>query len=287
VESETALVGRPAIAIGATYEGGDPAFLERLVEVADYLEVTPDSIATGAGKDLRIRREILGEWRAAAEGVAIVAHGVGLSIGSASGWNEPYLRLLDELADAVPLRWHSEHLGYTTVGGEPLGTMLTLPRTEQALELVCERVIRIQRRYPVPFLLENVARMLPDPEGDYDEAGFLSELCKRTGCGLLLDVYNLECDAHNHGLDIGQFLDALELGAVHELHVAGGAEGGGMKLDVHSREAQPSTVALAVRAAAAAPAVWGVTYEVLPEAVPVLGHDVIVNEITRLRTALS
>jgi uncharacterized protein len=285
MESKAASVGRPAI--GVTYEGGDPALLERLVEVADYLEVAPDSIATGTGGDLRIRREILDEWRAAAEKVEIVAHGVGLSIGSASGWNEAYLRLVGELADAVPLRWHSEHLGYTTVDGEPLGTMLSLPRTEEALDLVCERVIRLQGMYPAPFLLENIARMLPDPDGDYDEAGFLNELCKRTGCGLVLDVYNLECDAHNHGLDIDRFLDALELGAVHELHVAGGAEVGGMKLDVHSRQAQPSTVALAARAASAAPAVWGATYEVLPEAVPVLGHDVIVNEVTRLRTALS
>jgi uncharacterized protein len=285
MQSKTASVGRPAI--GVTYEGGDPALLERLVEVADYLEVTPDLIATGTGDGLRIRREILDEWRAAAEKVEIVAHGVGLSIGSASGWNEAYLRLLDELADAVPLHWHSEHLGYTTVDGEPLGTMLSLPRTEEALELVCKRVICLQERYAAPFLLENIARMLPDPEGDYDEAGFVNELCKRTGCGLVLDVYNLQCDAHNHGFDIDRFLDALDLGAVRELHVAGGTEIEGMKLDVHSREAQPATLALAARAAAAAPAVWGATYEVLPEAVPVLGHDVIVNEVTRLRAALS
>ena len=131
--SKAASAGCPAI--GVTYEGGDPALLERLMEVADYLEVAPDFIATGTGDDLRIRREILGEWQAAAEEVEIVAHGIGLSIGSASGWNEAYLRLMDELADAVPLRWHSEHLGYTTVDGEPLGTMLSLPRTEEALDL--------------------------------------------------------------------------------------------------------------------------------------------------------
>jgi hypothetical protein len=74
---------------------------------------------------------------------------------------------------------------------------------------------------------------------------------------------------------------------VHELHVAGGTEVEGMKLDVHSRRAQPSTLALAARAAATAPAVWGATFEVLPEAVPVLGHDTIADEVTRLRTALS
>jgi uncharacterized protein (UPF0276 family) len=273
----------PGPAIGATYEGGDPTLLKRLVEVADYLEVAPDAIAGGAG----IRHEVLDEWRVAAGQVTVVAHGVGLSIGSAPGWNEDYVRLVDELAGAVPLRWHSEHLGYTTVDGEPLGTMLSLPRTREALDLVCERVTRLQERYSIPFLLENVARILPDPDGDYDEAGFLNELCLRTGCGLLLDVYNLECDAHNHGFDIDRFLDALDLGAVRELHVAGGTEVEGMKLDVHSREAQPSTVALAARVAASAPEIWGVTYEVLPEAVPVLGHDTIVNEVARLRAALS
>jgi uncharacterized protein len=285
MRSKAASAGCPAI--GVTYEGGNPALLERLIEVADYLEVTPDFMATGSGDDLRIRHEILGEWQAAAEQVDIVAHGVGLSIGTASGWNEAYLRLMDELAAVIPLRWHSEHLAYTTVNGEPLGTMLSLPRTEEALDLVCERVIRLQERYPVRFLLENIARMLPDPDGDYDEAGFLNELCQRTGCGLVLDLYNLECDAHNHGLDIDRFLSALELDAVHELHVAGGTEVEGMMLDVHSRRVPPSTLALAARAADAAPAVWGVTYEVLAEAIPVLGHDVIVDEVMRLRAALS
>jgi uncharacterized protein (UPF0276 family) len=114
----------------------------------------------------------------------------------------------------------------------------------------------------------------------------LNELCKRTGCGLILDVYNLECDAHNHGFDIDGFLDALDFSAVHELHVAGGVELDGMRLDVHSRESKPSTLALAARAAAAAPELWGATYEFLPEAIPVLGHDVIVNQIRRLAASL-
>jgi hypothetical protein len=207
-----------------------------------------------------------------------VVHGVGLSIGSASGWNETYLRLVDQSAAAVPASWHSDHLGYTTVDGEALGTMLSLPRTEEALELVCGRVGEIQHRYPAPFLLENIARMLPDADSDYDEAGFLNEMCKRTGCGLVLDLYNLECDAHNHGFDVDLFLDEPELEAVHELHVAGGVDVDGMRLDVHSRPAQASTVALAARAAASAPAIWGATYELLSEAIPIIGHDAIVNE---------
>ena len=280
-----ALVGRPLV--GATYEGGDPELLERLLDVVDYLEVTPDSITLGSGDELRLRSQELDELRDAAQSVAIVVHGVGLSIGTAEGWNPRYLRLLDELVQELPVLWHSEHLSYTTVAGEPLGTMLALPRTEAALELVSDRVRALQQRYPFPFLLENIARVLPDPDGEYDEAGFLNELCHRTGCGLVLDVYNLECDAHNHSFAIEPFLASLDFGAVHELHVAGGVEDAGVKLDVHSRQAQESTLALAAGARAAAPDLWGATYELLPEAVPVLGYDVIVDEVQRVGRALS
>lgn len=285
MSSRAACGHRPAI--GVTYDGGDSVLLGRLIEVADYLEVTPDAISIGMGEATHVRGDVLDELRAVTGQVGIVAHGVGLSIGSASGWNDSYLRLLDEIFEAVPLLWHSEHMGYTTVDGEPLGTMLPVPRTEEALELLCERVSALQRRYPAPFLLENVCRILPDPDGDFDEAAFLNELCKRTDCGLILDVYNLECDAHNHDFDIDAFLELLDFSAVRELHVAGGVEVDDMKLDIHSRVAEASTHALAVRAADAAPALWGVTYELLPQAVPVLGHDAIVNEVTRLGAALS
>jgi uncharacterized protein (UPF0276 family) len=279
--------GRAPTCLGATYEGGDAVLLERLVEVVDYLEVTPDSMAAQNTGEIHLSEQVLDELRAVAgEGAGIVAHGVGLSIGSASGWNDHYLRLLDELFQALPVRWHSEHLGYTTVDGEPLGTMLALPRTDEALELVCRRVASLQERYPAPFLLENIARMLPDADADYDEAEFLNELCERTGCGLILDVYNLECDAHNHGFDIDGFLDTLDFTTVHELHVAGGVQLDGMRLDVHSRESEPSTLALAARTAASAPQLWGATYEFLPEAITVLGHDVIVNQVRRLAASL-
>lgn len=278
----------PRPALGATYEGGDPELLAGLVEVADYLEVTPDSIATGERDDARLRPQVIDELRAvAAHGTGVVAHGVGLSIGSASGWNEHYLGLLDELFEALPVRWHSEHLGYTTVDGERLGTILALPRTEEALELVCERVVALQRRYAVPFLLENIARLLPDGDGDYDEAGFLNALHERTGCGLLLDLYNLECDAHNYGFDIDDFFDRLNFEAVSELHVAGGVVLDGMRLDVHSRESDASTLALASRAAASAPELWGLTYEFLPEAVPALGRAAVIDEVRRLASVLS
>src|SRR6266702_2963915 len=100
--------------------------------------------------------------------------------------------------------------------------MLALPRTEYALDMVCERVCAIQDRYGMPFLLENIVHVLPDFPGEYSNAAFLNELTARTGCGLLVDVYNLQCDAHNHGLDVSAFLAELDFTKVREIHVACG-----------------------------------------------------------------
>lgn len=100
--------------------------------------------------------------------------------------------------------------------------MLALPRTDEVIDMICKRIEIIQKRYQTPFLLENVISMLPPSECNYSEAGFLNKITGLTGCGLVLDVYNLECDQYNFKLDIDAFLEELNLNSVCEIHLAGG-----------------------------------------------------------------
>ena len=212
------------VSIGVTYEGRDPALLERMLPLVDYIEVTPETIAEIDGSHVSLSKEVMAELRNVSKSVKIIVHGVGLSIGSHDGWSPTYFQLLDALLEQIDIPWHSEHLAYTKVDGEHLGIMLALPKTEEVLDLISERVIAIQQRYQIPFLLENVVHVIPDYPGSYSDAGFLNALTERTGCGLILDAYNLECDAHNHGFDIPAFLSELDAPRVRELHVARGVE---------------------------------------------------------------
>src|SRR5262249_55902116 len=152
--------------------------------VVDVLEVTPDDLITVTGDHVAIDHRILDHLREVSGDVTIVVHGIGLTIGSYEGCSELYLRLLSDLLDRVPVAWHSEHLGYTTVGGSFLGPMLPVPRTDETLDLLAERASTIQRRFGIPFLLENVAGLLPDPGGDYAPADFLNRLTRDAGCGI-------------------------------------------------------------------------------------------------------
>jgi uncharacterized protein (UPF0276 family) len=281
---EAGCATRPALA--TTYEGEEPLLLEQMLPLVDYLEISPDSVSSITGSGCALNPQIMAELKNAGDTVRFLVHGVGLSIASAAGYSDTYVRLLDEIFNELPVAWHSEHLAYTTVDGEHLGTMLPPPRTRESLDMMCQRVEFFERRYPVPFLLENIVRFLPEHPAEYSEAEFLNLLSRNTGCGFVLDVYNLECDQKNLGFDIEAFLQELDLSRVTEMHVAGGVHDLGFQLDVHSRLTADSTRALAGDILQRAPNVRAVTFEFLKEAVANLGYPAICGELLRLREAL-
>jgi len=271
------------IATGINYEGRDPRFVETVLPLAEVVEVTPDAIATIRDGRAVIPAETIDELRTIARGARLTIHGVGLSIASADAMNENYLTLVDELMSSLDVAWHSEHLGYTTVDGENLGTMLVPPRTDEALDLICSRVESIQRRYAKPFLLEHVVNLFPDPGGDYTAAGFLNEIVRRTGCGLILDLYNLECDVHNELCTSSEFLDELELEAVREIHIANGTIDRGLRVDVHSRVTRDETLATLREVLPRTPNAEAVIFEMLGPYVGPTGLAAIANELRRVR----
>lgn len=266
-----------------TYDAHDPAFLEKILPFVSYIEVTPDTIARALDDRITLNASIINSLRDVLPSVEIIAHGVGLSIGSYDGCSRAYLTLLDELFETIPLAWHSEHLGYVSINGENLNTMLALPRTKEMLDLICARVHYIQDRYKIPFLLENIVHLLPDAPADFSDAQFLNELTRRTGCGLILDAYNLECDAHNHHFDISAFLNELDFSPVKEIHIAGGTEYKGFKLDIHTNLVSNSTIDLTMQLLNQPSCqVKTINYELLPEAINLLGHEAICEELKRL-----
>jgi uncharacterized protein (UPF0276 family) len=277
------------IRLGATIDGNDVALIDRVVPLVDVVEVTPDRWASfPRGQPPRIEAPALAALSGIAARRMLIVHGVGLSIASHDEWNVRYVGLLDQMfGHPLPIAWHSEHLSFSRVDGEPLGTMVEPPWTHEALDMIAGRICALQDRYGAPFLIEHVVRAFAEGEDDeMDTASFLNGLRRRTGCGLLLDVYNLECDHHNFAADPTRLLDALDLAAVREIHVAGGTMYNGYKVDIHSRTVADSTLALLGYVLDRAPCVNAVVFEILKEAIPAMGLDGLASELLRLRRVL-
>src|SRR6185369_13527533 len=120
----------------------------------------------------------------------------------------------------------------------------------------------------------------------YGAAAFLNEIVRRTGCGLILDLYNLECDVHNGLCSADAFLDELDLGAVREIHIANGTIDRGLRVDVHSRVTRDETLAMLRDVLPRTPNVEVVIFEMLGPYVGPTGVDAIAAELQRVREAV-
>jgi uncharacterized protein (UPF0276 family) len=288
-----------ALGVGFTYQRGLRRQLGAGCDLIDFFELSPDVLCHERVRDgaraLEFDAGLLDDALSATAERPIVVHGLGLSIGSASGWNEGYLRVLDELHARRSFVWHSEHLAFlltTAPDGQPLhtGVPLPLPFTDEALALVAPRAAALGARYAeTPFLLENFTYYLPDlpRDGSRDEVAFLNALTARSGCGLLLDLYNFHCNAMNFGFDPKAALARLDLSRVVEIHLAGGALHDGFWTDVHSREVPAPVWELLDWVVPRAPQLCGIVYEVMEEAVPLLGVDAIARQLERAQRTWS
>lgn len=172
-----------------------------------------------------------------AERLPISLHSIGLSLGSADGVDDIHLDRLAALAEACTPALISDHLAWCRVGGRYLNDLLPLPYTSEALGHVCANIDRVQTRLGRRLLLENPSTYLALP-GDWSEGAFLTEILRRTGCGLLLDVNNIYVSAENQRIDPQALLAEYPLEAVGELHLAGHdlrqTPDGPLRIDTHA-----------------------------------------------------
>ncbi|KWV87054.1 MULTISPECIES: DUF692 domain-containing protein [Pseudomonas] len=151
-------------------------------------------------------------------------HGVGLSIGGEAPLDREHLARLATLIERYQPQSFSEHLAWSSHGPVFLNDLLPLAYDACTLERVCEHVDQVQSALKRPMLLENPSTYLQFQRSTLDETDFISQIVRRTGCGLLLDVNNVYVSCINHQRDPLTYIDALPLHAVGEIHLAGFAE---------------------------------------------------------------
>lgn len=151
-------------------------------------------------------------------------HGVGLSIGGEGPLNREHLARLASLIERYQPHSFSEHLAWSSHGPVFLNDLLPLAYDAATLKRVCEHIDQVQSTLKRPMLLENPSTYLQFERSTLDETDFISEVIRRTGCGLLLDVNNVYVSCINHQREPLSYIDALPLHAVGEIHLAGFAE---------------------------------------------------------------
>ncbi|MER7408279.1 DUF692 domain-containing protein [Streptomyces sp. NPDC000070] len=199
----------------------------------DWVEAVAENVCPGhLPESLRRLRE---------RGVTVVPHGVSLGLGGADRPDEGRLAALAERVEALGSPLVTEHIAFVRAGGAltatphlEAGHLLPVPRTRDALDVLCENVRIAQEALPVPLAVENIAALICWPGEEMTEGQFLYELADRTGVRLLIDVANLHTNHVNRAEDPAKALAELPLEAIAYVHVAGGFERDGVWHDSHA-----------------------------------------------------
>jgi uncharacterized protein len=220
--------------VGIGWRGSIAGFVADLPGLR-FTEVVAESLPGPGGRI----PEMLAALRA--RDVAVVPHGVTLSLGGADPVEPARVAHLAHCAVAVSAPLVSEHIAFVRAGGTEAGHLLPVPRSREAVAAIVDNVRRTQAELPVPLALEPIAQLVDWPDDELTEADFITEILDQTGAGLLLDVANVYANARNRGEDPLALLDRLPLDRIVYVHVAGGSEHDGLYHDTHT-DAVPAEV---------------------------------------------
>lgn len=219
----------------------------------DFIEVHSENFFAPGGA----ARAVLRQGR---EHYPVSLHGVGLSLGSATGIDEAHLKQLAALVDEIDPVRVSDHACFARgpLSWQPRQTvhasdLLPTPFTRASLDAMCANVQQVQDRLRRPIAVENLSAYVRWQANELGEPEFLNLLARRTGCHLLVDVNNIFVNALNDRLrgslqdpldTCRDWLDAIEPGAVAELHLAGHVDCGDIVIDDHGSRVVPAVWSL-------------------------------------------
>lgn len=252
------------LGLGLLCDPALPELLRGCIDEVDYVSIIPEQLDDRDGERLL-------DWLAARR--PLVAHDLGLALGSPRPIDRGALDRLGQLQARYGFRWHSDHLALVGVDGldaaaHAAGAALPLPRDREVLQRCAVRARELAGVLGVPLLVENCPAIVEYPEQDYDENEFLDRLCDAGRCGLVLDLGALvDADARPR-------IAALA-GWIVEVHVSGAGEHGGRCSD--------AVLELVAEVIARAPRLRGVTYELTASCHAALGDRGVREELARLR----
>ena len=178
-----------------------------------FMEVAPENwIGVGGtyGKQLR----------QFTERYDFACHGLSLSIGSPAPLDEAFVKQIGEFLKQNQVKVYSEHLTYCSDDGH-LYDLLPIPFTEDAVDYVAERILRVQDILGQRIAMENASYYTPAPGSEMAEIDFINAVLNKADCDLLIDINNIYVNSVNHQYDPVTFMQGLPAERIAYAHIAG------------------------------------------------------------------
>jgi len=261
-------------------------------------EAGPDVVAVAELEPQTLWRTVCseGKWRYRVDGWALDAvavlpqrklvHGVGQPLAGSIDDPLDYRTPLRGVVDLLDPPWVSEHLSFVRTAGasgiEHAGFLLPPAQTPEQVAVAAENIDDYRRVVGRPVAFETGVDYRAPREDELDDGVFFRDVAARSGSGIVLDLHNLWCNEVNGRGAVRDVLSRIPLDRVWEVHVAGGDDLDGYRLDAHSGAVPGELLDLTADVVPRLPNLRALTFEIMPSHVPHLGLDGVHAQLERL-----
>jgi uncharacterized protein len=262
----------PELGVGLIYSPGMEPLLEAHPELVDVLEIEPQTtwIQTDCDAEPYLVRDDVLAHLAALPGRKLV-HSIGTPVGGSVRANAAQLPLLRQTLQALDSPWASEHLSFNLTADFFTGFFLPPRQTPAGIDVYVDAIRALRDELGVPIAIETGVNYLRPRGDELGDGEFMALVADRADCGILLDLHNIYCNALNGRQSVEQFLSALALERVWELHVAGGFDVGGYWVDAHSGAIPPPLHAICADVVPSLPQLKAIVFELFSSYLPHFG----------------
>jgi uncharacterized protein (UPF0276 family) len=273
----------PELGVGLIYSPGLEPLLQAYPELVDVLECEPQTtwIETGSDAEPYLVHDDVLAHLAELPGRKLV-HSVGTPVGGSVRANEAQLPLLRDTVRALGSPWASEHLSFNLTPDFFTGFFLPPRQTEAAVEVYVDAIRALRDALGVPIAIETGVNYLRPRADELGDGEFMAIVAQRADCGILLDLHNIYCNALNGRQPVEEFLSALPLHRVWEVHVAGGFEVEGFWVDAHSGAIPQPLHDICAAVIPALPQLKAVIFELFPSYLPEFGLEATRAQLERV-----
>jgi uncharacterized protein (UPF0276 family) len=197
-------------------------------------------------------------------GRPLLSHGVGFPVGGTTAPDPDGVALSAASMKTLGAIHWSEHLAFNAAGDAYAGFLLPPVQTPAAVEAAIRHITDYRRIDDRPFLVETPTNYLQAVDGDLADGEYVAAIAEGADCGILLDLHNVWTNERNGRQSVADFIAALPLERVWEVHLAGGFETNGYYLDAHVGPIDPELLALAAHIVPRLPRLRALIYEAIP-----------------------